>query len=201
MISLEQVRQLDIRVKKAVSTVKTLTAENTELKQKITDLEAQISELTDEAEGRRASEQELEVSLQGVLDVLDEVDDETADIEPEAPTENYTIATVALTDESDGTESLEPEGSAISPEQPEPADEIDSPAESPAEDSGEESPASPCRNPRNSRIRTKRPGRRRTESAPERTSGGNTGFRTVDSTGRFRGCAGCRPGCGVRTEV
>ena len=78
MISLEQVRQLDIRVKKAVTAVKGLSAENADLKRRIAELEARLDELTREASDRQADEQRLEVSLQGVLDVLDEVDDETA---------------------------------------------------------------------------------------------------------------------------
>jgi chromosome segregation ATPase len=94
MISLEQVRQLDIRVKKAVSAVKTLSAENSALKQQISELEARLDELRREASDRQANEQEIEVGLQGVLDVLDEVDGETADVEPEPPAENYVIETV-----------------------------------------------------------------------------------------------------------
>ena len=73
MISLEQVQQLDIRVKKAVAAVKTLSAENSALKQR-------IAELQNEEAARAADEQQLEVSLQGVLDVLDEVDEETSEV-------------------------------------------------------------------------------------------------------------------------
>ncbi|MDT8297126.1 MAG: cell division protein ZapB, partial [Spirochaetaceae bacterium] len=94
MISLEQVRQLDIRVKKAVSAVKALSAENSALKQQISELEARLAELLREASDRQANEQEIEVGLQGVLDVLDEVDGETANVEPEPPAENYVIETV-----------------------------------------------------------------------------------------------------------
>jgi hypothetical protein len=94
VISLEQVRQLDIRVKKAVTAVKTLSTENSVLKQQIADLEARLDELDKEASNRIADEQQLEVSLQGVLDVLDEVDGETSKIEPEPPGANYVIETV-----------------------------------------------------------------------------------------------------------
>ena len=78
MISLEQVRQLDIRVKKAVAAVKTLSAENAALKQR-------IGELQNEEAARAADEQQLEVSLQGVLDVLDEVDEETSELIADDP--------------------------------------------------------------------------------------------------------------------
>ncbi|PIE04715.1 MAG: hypothetical protein CSA76_02740 [Spirochaetales bacterium] len=78
MISLEQVRQLDIRVKKAVSALQTANAENASLKQRLAVLEAEIQELTKEAGNRKAEEERLEISLQGVLDVLDQVDDESA---------------------------------------------------------------------------------------------------------------------------
>ena len=94
MISLEQVRQLDIRVKKAVTAVKTLSTENSALNQQIAELEARLDELRREASDRKADEEQLEVSLQGVLDVLDEVDGETSEVEPEPPADNYVIETV-----------------------------------------------------------------------------------------------------------
>ena len=99
MISLEQIRQLDIRVKKAVSAVKSLSAENSALKQQIAGLEAQLIELNKEASERKADEVQLEVSLQSVLDVLDEVDKETSEIEPEPPEDNYVIETVPESEE------------------------------------------------------------------------------------------------------
>ncbi len=100
MISLEQVRQLDIRVKKAVTAVKNLSAENSALKSEIEELKSKLEELSSEAAGRLAEEQKLEVSLQGVLDALDEVDGETLDVEPEPPADNYVIETVSLDDDS-----------------------------------------------------------------------------------------------------
>lgn len=100
MISLEQVRQLDIRVKKAVAAVKNLSMENAQLKARIAGLEGQLENLSNEASSRKADEQELEVSLQGVLDVLDEVDSETSGLDPEPPEDNYVIETVSLDDES-----------------------------------------------------------------------------------------------------
>ena len=78
MISLEQVQQLDIRVKKAVAAVKTLSAENSALKQR-------IAELQNEEAARAADEQQIEVSLQGVLDVLDEVNEETSEVIADDP--------------------------------------------------------------------------------------------------------------------
>jgi len=94
VISLEQVRQLDIRVKKAVTAVKSLSTENSVLKQQVKELEARLDELSKEASERKTDEAELEVSLQSVLDVLDEVDGETSDMEPEPPADNYVIDTV-----------------------------------------------------------------------------------------------------------
>ncbi len=95
MISLEQVRQLDIRVKKAVAAVKALSTENSVLKQQVQDLEARLDELSKEATTRIADEEQLEVSLQSVLDTLDEVDSETSGIEPEPPADNSIIETAA----------------------------------------------------------------------------------------------------------
>lgn len=76
MISLEQIQQLDVRVRKAVTALKALSAENAELKQKLAEMESRIETLNQEAGHRMADEERLEISLQGVLDVLDQVDDE-----------------------------------------------------------------------------------------------------------------------------
>ncbi len=112
MISLEQVRQLDIRVKKAVTAVKSFSAENSVLKQQIVELEARLDELRREASDRKADEEQLEVSLQGVLDVLDEVNGETSEVEPEPPADNYVIETVPepeLSADDEVVETEEPE--------------------------------------------------------------------------------------------
>ncbi len=76
MISLEQIQQLDVRVRKAVAALKALSAENAELKQKLAEMESRVETLNQEAGHRMADEERLEISLQGVLDVLDQVDDE-----------------------------------------------------------------------------------------------------------------------------
>lgn len=75
MISLEQVRQLDTRVKKAVTAVRSLTLENADLKRQITELEIQLDALRREASDRKADEKQLEVSFQGLIDVLDGMDE------------------------------------------------------------------------------------------------------------------------------
>jgi hypothetical protein len=112
VISLEQVRQLDIRVKKAVTAVKTFSAENSALKKQNAELEARLDELRREASDRKADEEQLEVSLQGVLDVLDEVNGETSEVEPEPPADNYVIETVPepeLGADEESVETDEPE--------------------------------------------------------------------------------------------
>jgi FtsZ-binding cell division protein ZapB len=75
LISLEQVRQLDTRVKKAVTAVRSLTLENADLKRQITELETQLDTLRREASDRKADEKRLEVSFQGLIDVLDGMDE------------------------------------------------------------------------------------------------------------------------------
>ena len=104
MISLEQIRQLDISVKKAVTALKKLSSENTALKQQVTELEARLDELRREASDRIADEEQLEVSLQGVLDVLDEVNSETSELESEPPAENDILETVPEPEESPSEE-------------------------------------------------------------------------------------------------
>jgi len=111
VISLEQVRQLDIRVKKAVTAVKALSTENSVLKQQVKDLEARLDELSREATTRKADEEQLEVSLQSVLDVLEEVDSETSGIEPEPPADNDIIETVVETEPDEEEVFFSPEDS------------------------------------------------------------------------------------------
>ncbi|MCK5248423.1 MAG: cell division protein ZapB [Spirochaetaceae bacterium] len=100
MISLEQVRQLDIRVKKAVTAVKKLSSENTALKQQVTELETHLDELRKEAFDRKADEEQLEMSFQGVLDVLDEVNGETSELEPEPPADQNVVETMPEAEKS-----------------------------------------------------------------------------------------------------
>ena len=97
MISLEQVKQLDLRVKKAVNAIKVLSTENSVLKQQVKELEARLGALSKEATERRADEEQLEVSLQSVLDTLDEVDGETSEIEPEIEAESPAAGNVIET--------------------------------------------------------------------------------------------------------
>ena len=78
MINLEQVRQLEDRIKKAIALIKTLRLENEEFKQRTDALEAERDKLRDEAEARQVEEKKLEAGLQDCLDILDEVDETTS---------------------------------------------------------------------------------------------------------------------------
>jgi chromosome segregation ATPase len=142
VISLDQIRQLDIRVKKAVTAVKSLSAENAALKQQINHLEARLDELSREASSRKADEEQLEVSLQNVLDVLDEVDSETAGMEPEPPADSNIIEAVSdpenseadtVGDPAESLEEKEPEETPV-PDQKEVAFDEEQPGISVAED-------------------------------------------------------------------
>jgi FtsZ-binding cell division protein ZapB len=92
VVSLEQIKQLDIRVKKAVTLIKDLTSENQKLKDRISSLETELQELKTEKDSLKAEEERLQVSLQGVLDTLDQVEDETAAVIPETVADNTLIS-------------------------------------------------------------------------------------------------------------
>lgn len=79
VISLEQVQQLDTRVKKAVSTIKTLNLENANLKEQIAELEIQLESVQKEISSRKVDEEQIEEGLQGVLNLLEEVDDKPSE--------------------------------------------------------------------------------------------------------------------------
>jgi len=99
VISLEQVQQLDMRVKKAVSTIKTLNLENADLKKRIAEMEIQLDDIQKEVSNRKADEEQLEEGLQGVLNILNEVvDDEPS--EHRAPEEDPHDDHGAVNDES-----------------------------------------------------------------------------------------------------
>lgn len=145
MISLEQVRQLDIRVRKAVSVIRDLTEKNEELKQQITALESRLEQLDAEASGRQADEQQIEVGLQGVLDVLDEVEMPDTEL-PEDP---KVIQADTRLPESDGSDpedtpsvsetvQTEPEEPAVT--EPESGQKAEISAESPDEPEPESEP-------------------------------------------------------------
>ncbi len=81
MISLDQVRQLETRIKKIVDFVKALNAENETNKRRVEELEADLDKLRSEAMKHQADEEKLEVSFQGVINILDEVEETTAGLE------------------------------------------------------------------------------------------------------------------------
>jgi len=74
VISLAQVRKLELRVGKVVDALRVQSAENASLRQRVNELEARLDELGSEISSRRADEEEIEAGLQGVFDILDRVD-------------------------------------------------------------------------------------------------------------------------------
>lgn len=71
MISLEQIKTLDDKVKKAVGVIGDLRAENTKLKQKLNDYQSRIEELEQLIEDFKRDQGAIE---QGILDAIDQLD-------------------------------------------------------------------------------------------------------------------------------
>jgi len=74
VISLSQVKELELRVGKVVDGLKAQKAENASLKERVAELEAQLEELGNEISNRVAEEAEIEAGIQGILDMLNRVD-------------------------------------------------------------------------------------------------------------------------------
>jgi chromosome segregation ATPase len=82
MISLEQIRQLETRVHSAVARIRSLTAENTTLKESLSDYEKRIDELERLVSGFKSDQQEIEAGIIAALAQLDGLEDAVA--EPDA---------------------------------------------------------------------------------------------------------------------
>ena len=118
MIKLEQILQLEIRVKKAVEVIKSLRAQKEDFQRQIAGLESDLEKLRNEATERSSSEEQLEMSLQGVIDILDEVDQTAEEAIPESLPGND--------DESRDESSfeLEAEELPMPSQEPEPRDDV-----------------------------------------------------------------------------
>jgi len=115
VISLSQVKELELRVEKVVNALRVQTAENASLKERIAELETQLKELGSEISSRIADEAEIEAGLQYVFDMLNRVN---------------------TPDDIDGSDEAQSEDDSNSI-----ADETDSSAESFSEDSASNSDA------------------------------------------------------------
>ena len=74
MISLAQVKKLELRVREVVDVLRVQSTENASLRQRINELETELDELRNEISSHRADEKQIEAGLQGVFDMLDQVD-------------------------------------------------------------------------------------------------------------------------------
>lgn len=74
MISLAQVRDLELRVGKMVDALRVQSAENASLRQRVSELEAELDELGNEISTQKADEEQIEAGLRGVFDMLDRID-------------------------------------------------------------------------------------------------------------------------------
>jgi chromosome segregation ATPase len=85
MISLEQVKLLEERVKKAVARIGALQREKSELRAKLGGYEKRISELEDLVSDVRDNQNEIEAGLLNALKQLDALEDEAATEESVTP--------------------------------------------------------------------------------------------------------------------
>lgn len=87
MISLDQIRQLDQKVRKAIERIQKLTAENESLKLKLDGYEQRIEELQKLVSEYKEDQGEIEKGILKALDQLDILEDEieTPEQSPEEP--------------------------------------------------------------------------------------------------------------------
>ena len=79
MISLEQIKQLETRVHSAVARIRSLTAENTTLKESLSSYEGRIDELEKMVSAFKSDQQEIEAGIIAALSQLDGLEDVVAD--------------------------------------------------------------------------------------------------------------------------
>ncbi len=96
MISLEQIRSLQERVHTAVSRIRTLSAENATLKERLESNEKRISELETLISAFKSDQEEIEAGIVAALRHLDELEDSvsepsalSADTPAEAPADDW----------------------------------------------------------------------------------------------------------------
>ncbi len=85
MISLEQIKQLETRVHSAVARIRSLTAENTTLKESLSSYEGRIDELQKLVSAFKSDQQEIEAGIVAALSQLDGLEDVVADPATAAP--------------------------------------------------------------------------------------------------------------------
>ncbi len=105
MIQLEQVRNLEVKVKQAVGLISRLKTENEYLKSRLTDYEVRIQELENLINSFRNSQSEIEEGINNALEELDSLESSSSSPTnplPQAPTE-------LEFETSNNEESLEPE--------------------------------------------------------------------------------------------
>lgn len=123
MITLEQVRQLESRVKRAVELIDKLRGENTFLKDRLEKSERRLKELETLVDGFRNDQDQIEKGIKDILDQLNALED---DIHPEQP------QTSSMPEpRSNPAESSSAAPSSVEPPQTEPV-EADIPVESTA---------------------------------------------------------------------
>jgi len=87
MISLEQVKQLETRVHSAVARIRSLTAENTTLKESLSSYERRIDELEKLVSAFKSEQQEIEAGIIAALSQLDGLEDTVAETNADLPQE------------------------------------------------------------------------------------------------------------------
>ena len=87
MISLEQVKQLETRVHSAVARIRSLTAENTTLKENLSSYERRIDELEKMVTAFKSEQQEIEAGIVAALSQLDGLEDAVAETAADLPQE------------------------------------------------------------------------------------------------------------------
>ena len=88
MISLQQIKQLETRVHSAVARIRSLTAENTTLKESLSSYEGRIDELEKLVSAFKSDQQEIEAGIVAALSQLDGLEDVVADPATAAPVTN-----------------------------------------------------------------------------------------------------------------
>jgi DNA repair exonuclease SbcCD ATPase subunit len=85
MINLEQIQKLEARVTKAVELIKTLKAENQNLRQTLESAQTRMQELENRVNGLKNDQKDIEQSILRALENLNELEDEINDSQEDQP--------------------------------------------------------------------------------------------------------------------
>lgn len=93
MISIDQVRTLEVKVKQAVQLIVHLRRENDQLRNKLADAEVKLQKVEDNLHALQTSQGEIEEGIKNAIDYLDDLEYEEEVVLDNTPLQNVSAQT------------------------------------------------------------------------------------------------------------